>query len=92
MSKQCALHYFIPSLLFLCTVILLIIGIGVFGGTDQDFAGFFSIEGGPSDGCLSYGFGVALASLFVNVIATIVGVVSIFYHKMKALHKSGKQN
>lgn len=63
----------------------------MFGDTDQDFAGFFSIEGGVSDGCLSYGFGIALASLFVNVIATVVGVVAIFFHKMKALHKSGKQ-
>jgi hypothetical protein len=84
--------FIVGSAISFASVILLIIGIGVFGGTDQDFAGFFSIEGGPSDGCLSYGFGVALASLFVNVIATIVGVVSIFYHKMKALHKSGKQN
>ena len=75
------------------TVILLVIGVGVFGGTDQDFAGFFSIEGGASDGCLGYGFGIALSSLLVNVIATVVGVVSIFFHKMKALHKikSGKQ-
>ena len=65
----------------------------MFGGTDQDFAGFFSIEGGRSDGCLSYGFGIALASLFVNLIATVVGVVAIFFHKMKkTLHsKSGKQ-
>lgn len=71
-------------------VVLLVIGIGVFGDTDQDFAGFFSIEGSASDGCLSYGFGVALASLFVNVIATVVGIVAIFYRKMKALHKKLK--
>ena len=71
-------------------MVLLAIGVGVFGGTDQDFAGFFSIEGGPADGCLSYGFGVALASLFVNLIATVVGVVSIFFRKMKAL-KNRKQ-
>ena len=64
----------------------------MFGDTDQDFAGFFSIEGSRSDGCLSYGFGVALASLFVNVIATVVGIAAVFFHKMKALHKSGKQN
>ena len=81
----------LSSLTFPHAVILLIIGIGVFGGTDQDFAGFFSIQGGPADGCLSYGFGIALASLFVNVIATVVGVASIFFNKMRALHKSGKQ-
>ena len=77
------------------TVILLVIGVGVFGGTDQDFAGFFSIEGEASDGCLSYGFGIALASLLVNAIATAVGVVAVFYHKMKKrLYKAkgGKQN
>ena len=64
----------------------------MFGDTDQDFAGFFSIEGGPADGCLSYGFGVALASLLVNLIATVVGVVSTFFHKMKAMHKNRKQD
>ena len=65
----------------------------MFGAIDQDFAGYFSIEGRASEGCLSYGFGVALASLFVNLIATGVGVVAPFFHKMKkALHKkSGKQ-
>lgn len=73
-------------------VILLAIGIGVFGDTDQDFAGFFSIEGNPSDGCLSYGFGISLAALFVNVIATVVGIISIFFNKMKAMQKAGKQS
>ena len=73
-------------------VFLLVIGVGVFGSIDQDFAGYFSIEGKASDGCLSYGFGVALASLFVNLIAAVIGTVAIFFHKMKALHKKkGKQ-
>ena len=64
----------------------------MFGDTDQDFAGYFSIEGHPSDGCLSYGFGVSLAALFVNVIATVVGIISIFFNKIKASQKAGKQS
>ncbi|CAI8016101.1 hypothetical protein GBAR_LOCUS9904 [Geodia barretti] len=79
------------SVVSFVSIILLIIGIGVFGGIEQDFAGFFSIDGGPADGCLSYGFGVALASLFVNLMGTVVGVVSIFFRKMKAMHKSNKR-
>ena len=45
----------------------------------QDFAGFFSLNGGRYDGCLSYGFGIALATFPVNTIATAIGFVAICY-------------
>ena len=81
-------------LYFLCahTVVLVAVGVGVFGDTDRDFAGFFSLGGDPASGCLSYGFGISFAALFVNVIATVVGSIAIFFNTMKSIHKRGKQN
>ena len=70
------------------TVIFLAIGIGVFVGIDQDYAGFFSLEGEPTDGCLSWGFGIALAAFIINIIATIVGVVAIFYRQIRRYQKA----
>ena len=70
------------------TVIFLAIGIGVFVAIDQDYAGFFSLEGEPTDGCLSWGFGIALAAFIINIIATIVGVVAIFYRRIRKYQKA----
>ena len=64
------------------TVIFLAIGLGVFADTDQSFAGYFSVDGAPEDGCLSYGFGISLAAFIINVIATVIGIIAIFYRKM----------
>ena len=70
------------------TVVFLAIGIGVFVAIDQDYAGFFSLEGEPTDGCLSWGFGIALAAFIINIIATIVGVVAIFYRRIRKYQKA----
>lgn len=69
-------------------VIFLAIALGVFVDLDKDFAGFFSIEGQAADGCLSYGFGISLAAFIVNVIATVVGIVAIFYKTFAAKQRS----
>ena len=69
-------------------MIFLAIGLGVFADTDQDFAGFFSIEGQATKGCLSYGFGISLAAFIVNVIATVVGIVAVFYKTFAAKQRS----
>ena len=81
-------HTCIPSHTHTHTVIFLAIGIGVFVGIDQDYAGFFSLEGEPTDGCLSWGFGIALAAFIINIIATIVGVVAIFYRQIRRYQKA----
>ena len=48
----------------------------------QDFAGFFSLDGAPQAGCLSYGFGIALSAFIVNIIGTLVGLMAICYKKL----------
>ena len=78
----------LPTHTYTHTVIFLAIGIGVFVGIDQDYAGFFSLEGEPTDGCLSWGFGIALAAFIINIIATIVGVVAIFYRQIRRYQKA----
>ena len=72
-------------------VIFLAIGLGVFADIDQDFAGFFSLESQATDGCLSYGFGIALAAFIINVIATVVGIVAIFYKTFATKQHSKQQ-
>ncbi len=61
------------------TVLLYSAALGVYADTDQHFAGFFTINGTERDGCLSYGFGIALAGFIVNIIASIVGFAAIIY-------------
>ncbi len=63
-------------------VIFYAIGIGLFLDQDQNFAGFYSLDGSPISGCLSYGFGIALSAFVVNVIGTIAGLVAICYKKI----------
>lgn len=58
------------------------VGMGAFLNQGQDFAGFFSLDGVQFEGCLSYGFGIALAAFIINVIATVAGVVAICYKKL----------
>lgn len=65
------------------TVVCFAIGIGVFVDLDQSFAGFFSINGVEQEGCLSYGFGIALAAFIINILATVIGSVAICYRKAK---------
>lgn len=63
-------------------MILYAVGLGAFLNQSQDYAGFFSLDGVQFEGCLSYGFGIALAAFIVNVIATVAGLVAICYKKM----------
>ena len=79
------------------TVIFYAISLGVFAELDQDFAGFFSLNGRQQEGCLSYGFGIALAAFIINTIAAAVGIVAIFYRaicppKNKFVYKPNKQD
>ena len=60
-------------------VLFYAIALAAYVDLDQDFAGFFSLNGGRYDGCLSYGFGIALAAFLVNTIATAIGFVAICY-------------
>ena len=73
----------IVSLLYIHPVVCFAIGIGVFVDLDQSFAGFFSINGVEQEGCLSYGFGIALAAFIINILATVIGSVAICYRKAK---------
>lgn len=68
----------LPSL----PVILYSVGLGVFLDQQQDFAGYFSLDGSPHNGCLSYGFGITLSGFIINIIATIIGLLAICYKKM----------
>lgn len=63
-------------------VILYAVGLGVFLDQQQHFSGFFSLDGAPHDGCLSYGFGISLSAFIINVIATVIGLLAICYKKM----------
>lgn len=76
------LYSYPPSLPPSLPVVLYAIGLGVFLDQEQDFAGYFSLDGSPHDGCLSYGFGIALSAFIINIIATIVGLLAICYKKM----------
>ena len=58
------------------------ISLAAYVDLDQDFADFFSLNGDRHDGCLSYGFGIALAAFLVNIIATMIGFVAICYHRL----------
>ena len=64
------------------TVLFYAIALAAYVDLDQDFAGFFSLNGGRHEGCLSYGFGIALAAFLVNTIATAIGIVAICYHRL----------
>ena len=68
------------------TVIFYAVAMGVFVDTDQHFAGFFTLNGSLQDGCLSYGFGIALAAFLVNIIAAIIGVGAILYGILAKRH------
>ena len=63
-------------------VLFYAIALAVYVDLDQDFAGFFSLNGGRHEACLSYGFGIALAAFLVNTIATTIGIVAICYHRL----------
>ena len=69
-------HSYIPTVLFYA------IALAAYVDLDQDFAGFFSLNGGRHEACLSYGFGIALAAFLVNIIATAIGIVAICYHRL----------
>lgn len=70
------------------TVVFFAISLGVFADLDQDFAGFFSREGIPEEGCLSYSFGISLAAFIVNIIASVVGVVAVFNPQIQEIQRS----
>lgn len=60
-------------------MVLYAAALGVYADMDQHFAGFFSLNGMEQIGCLSYGFGIALASFLVNIIAVAIGVFAVIY-------------
>lgn len=64
------------------SIVLYAVGLGVFLDQKQDFAGYFSLDGIPQDGCLSYGFGITLSGFVINIIATLIGLFAICYKKM----------
>lgn len=63
-------------------VVLYAIGLGIFLDQQQDFAGYYSLDGYPHSGCLSYGFGIALSAFIINIIATVLGLLAICYKKI----------
>ena len=60
------------------------ITIGMFLGTDEDYGGFFSLNGLPSEGCLSYSFGLAVGSWMTNLMGGALGIIAFVYGYRKS--------
>jgi len=79
-----AAHMFFHLCFVVCSIIVIFysVSLALFLNLGLDFAGFFSVDGMRTSGCLSYGFGIALAAFIINILATIAGLVAICYKKM----------
>ena len=58
--------------------------IGMFLGIDNDYAGFFSLNGLPNSGCLWYSFGLAVGAWMTNLIGGAVGIGAFVYSYRKS--------
>ena len=56
----------------------------MFLGTDEDYGGFFSLNGLPSEGCLSYSFGLAVGSWMTNLMGGALGIIAFVYGYRKS--------
>ena len=50
----------------------------------KDYAGFFSLNGLPSEGCLSYSFGLAVGSWMTNLMGGVLGIIAFVYGYRKS--------
>lgn len=66
----------------LLSAVLIAISAGAFADTERDFSGFFTRNGIPYDGCLSHGFGLAVAAMAVNVLGSVVSFCALFSNKL----------
>ena len=56
----------------------------MFLGIDNDYAGFFSLNGLPNSGCLWYSFGLAVGAWMTNLIGGAVGIGAFVYSYRKS--------
>ena len=64
------------------TAVVIATSAGVFADTERDFSGFFSRNGLPYEGCLSHGFGLAVAAMAVNVFGSVGSFCALFSNKL----------
>lgn len=66
-------------------VVAYVIAVGVFLGIDNDYGGFFSLNGEPSSGCLSYSFGLAVGAFLTNLMGGFLGIIAFVYEYRKKM-------
>ena len=57
---------------------------------DEDYAGFFTLNGKPHNGCWAISLGLAIGASSVNVFAAIVAALSYCYHHLEKWRRSKK--
>lgn len=72
---NCVLHI----IYFFISAVCYAIALGVFEDSDPDFAGFFSLNGRPSSGCIDISYGLAIGSIAINIIGVIVATLAFCY-------------
>lgn len=79
---------------FLCGLLGAIfysVTLGVFIDTDMDYAGFFSVNGQSSSGCLGTSFGLAIGSFAINLMGSLVAALAFFYKDLAKRCRSKKE-
>ena len=66
------------------------VALGVYEDSDSDFAGFFSLNGRPSGGCIDVSYGLAIGSIVINVIGTLVATLAFCYKYISSYSESSK--
>ncbi len=79
-------------LLFITPAICYAISLGVYEDSDSDFAGFFSLNGRPSGGCIDVSYGLAIGSIVINVIGTIIGTMAYCYKPVSTYLNRNKED
>ncbi len=78
--------------MFVFPAICYSIALGVYEDSDPDFAGFFSLNGRASGGCIDVSYGLAIGSIVINVIGTVVATLAFCYKTASTFSSSSKND
>ena len=90
-SSFCPFHLPLIFLVLSYSAVFYSITLGVFLETDMDYAGFFSVNGQSSSGCLGTSFGLAIGSFAINLMGSLVAALAFFYKNLAKKCRSKKE-
>ena len=88
--QQYRIELLFSNTFFPISALILAIAAWIFGDAERSYSGFFSRNGEPFDGCLSHGFGLAIAAMAVDVFGSVVSFSALCSSKFWDACKESK--